>query len=173
MLVLVMSLLCWTQTEGGCSETLVSISGDNGELSAGESFKLSCEFTCLGAHHVAQLWRNSGYKDGVSLVNITSIHPSVSLVLIISFATKSDTGNYSCMTQPPDTISPTVSIQIADNLTTTMSTLTTANISSCYSTQQPSRAAGLQGQVWYWMLLGKSAILLFSLASLAVKYKRG
>ncbi|XP_016519761.1 uncharacterized protein LOC103156351 isoform X1 [Poecilia formosa] len=33
--------------------------------------------------------------------------------------------------------------------------------------------SSLQGQMWYWMLLGKAAILLLSLASLAVKYKRG
>lgn len=33
--------------------------------------------------------------------------------------------------------------------------------------------AGLQGQMWYWMLLGKAVIFLLSLTSLAVKHKRG
>lgn len=32
--------------------------------------------------------------------------------------------------------------------------------------------AGLKGQMWFWMILGKTGILLLSLASLAVKHKR-
>lgn len=44
---------------GSCSATSVRILGDNMELSAGEGFNLRCEFTCLGAQHVAQMWRNS------------------------------------------------------------------------------------------------------------------
>lgn len=31
--------------------------------------------------------------------------------------------------------------------------------------------AGLKGQLWFWVLLGKTTILLLSLASLAVKHK--
>ncbi|XP_044075031.1 uncharacterized protein LOC122886646 isoform X2 [Siniperca chuatsi] len=175
MLFLVIMLLCWTQTEasaGGCSGALVSISGGNSVLPAGQGFKVSCEFTCLSPQHVTQLWRESRNEDRVSLVNITSNLSSVILVLSISSATKADTGYYFCRTQPPDTISPKVAIQIADNVTT--STLTTPSTPRCDSTQQHSSAAGLQGQIWYWILLGKTAILLLlSLASLAVKYKRG
>ncbi|KAF1383272.1 hypothetical protein PFLUV_G00130020 [Perca fluviatilis] len=170
MLFLVMSLLYWSQAEGGCRGAIVSISGDR-ELSAGEGFNLTCEFKCL-AHHVAQLqWRNSSQEGRVSLVNITSILPNVTLVLSVSSSTKTDTGYYSCRTQPPDTISPEVWIQIADNLTTP--NLTTSSTPRCDSSEQPSSVAGLQGQLWYWILLGKTAVLLLSLAYLAVKCKRG
>ncbi|KAL7386488.1 hypothetical protein ABVT39_009291 [Epinephelus coioides] len=171
MLFLVMSLLCWSQTKGGCSGPIVSISGDEWILSAGDGFKLSCEFVCLTVQHVAQLWRNSPQEESVSLVNVTSILPNVTIVLSISSATKADTGYYSCMTQPPDTISSEVLIQVADNLST--STLTTSSNPGCASTKKYSSAASLQGQIWFWILLGKTAILLLSLASLAVKYKRG
>lgn len=44
---------------GSCSATSVRILGDNMDLLAGEGFNLRCEFTCLGAQHVAQMWRNS------------------------------------------------------------------------------------------------------------------
>ncbi|XP_078121034.1 uncharacterized protein LOC144527052 isoform X2 [Sander vitreus] len=165
MLFLVMSLLYWSQAKGGCSGAIVSISGDR-ELSAGDGFNLSCQFTCLRAQHVAQLWRKSPHEGSVSLVNITSMLPNVTLVLSVSCATKTDTGHYYCKTQPPDTISPVVSIQIADNLTT-------SSTPRCDGSQQHSSVAGLQGQIWYWILLGKTAILLLSLAYLAVKCKRG
>ncbi|MED6255507.1 hypothetical protein ATANTOWER_010736 [Ataeniobius toweri] len=55
----------------------------------------------------------------------------------------------------------------------TSSTLTTPSSQKFCSTDQHSSQAGLEGQMWYWMLLGKAAVLLFSLVSLAVKYKRG
>ncbi|AWP04747.1 Hypothetical protein SMAX5B_016304 [Scophthalmus maximus] len=160
---------------GGCSETLVSISEYDRVLSAGQGFTLSCEFTCLGVQHVAQLWRNQEFEDRVSLINITSIHPNVSLVLSISFATKADAGYYSCRTQPPDTISPMVLIQVAENLTTstTTSPLTTSSGWTCVSSEQPSCAAGLKAQIWFWMLLGKSATLLLGVAFLALRYRRG
>ncbi|KAL7386487.1 hypothetical protein ABVT39_009291 [Epinephelus coioides] len=116
MLFLVMSLLCWSQTKGGCSGPIVSISGDEWILSAGDGFKLSCEFVCLTVQHVAQLWRNSPQEESVSLVNVTSILPNVTIVLSISSATKADTGYYSCMTQPPDTISSEVLIQVAGKI---------------------------------------------------------
>ncbi|XP_071348089.1 uncharacterized protein [Trachinotus anak] len=173
MLVLVMSLLCWSQAEGGCRGPLVIISANKMMLSDGEDLRLRCDFTCLRAKHVAQLWKNREYEDRVSLVNVTSLVPSVSLVVNMSFATEAHTGYYSCMTQPPDTISPDIFIQTAYNLTTVTSTPTTSSTSRCDSTQQLKGAAGLQGQIWFWMLLGKCALLLLSLASLAVKHKRG
>ncbi|KAI3374482.1 hypothetical protein L3Q82_006307 [Scortum barcoo] len=174
MFFLVMSLLYWTQIEG-CGRPRVSISnGDGIRLPAGEGFKLSCDFKCLTPRHVAQLWRNNSQE---SSINLTSTLPSVTLVLSISSATMADTGYYFCQTQPPEAISPQVSIQIEsemlmkDNLTT--SNLTTPSTPQCDSTEQHNSAPGIQGQLWYWNLLGKTAILLLSLASLAVKYKRG
>ncbi|KAK2843978.1 hypothetical protein Q5P01_010637 [Channa striata] len=178
MLFLIMSLLHWTQTEGRCSAA-VSITGQDRQLSVGEGFKLSCEFTCLGGQHVAQLWRNSRSGDGVSLVNVSSVLPNVSLVLNICSATKADSGDYQCRTQPPNTISPLLSIQIADDLTTRKSSRPTnssqqPNSAGCECTQpcDPTSQNGLRGQIWYWMLLGKTAVLLLSSAFLAVKYKR-
>ncbi|MEQ2312442.1 hypothetical protein AMECASPLE_031037, partial [Ameca splendens] len=136
------------------------------------------------------------------LINITSSQPNVTVDLNIHFATTTDTGNYSCRTDPPDAISPLVYIQITgshrepENVPTvsgqetayaqeklpshqregsqsTSSTLTTPSSQKFCSTDQHSSQAGLEGQMWYWMLLGKAAVLLFSLVSLAVKYKRG
>lgn len=43
---------------------------------------------------------------------MTSSHPDVTVVLSVSSATELDTGYYLCTTQPPDTISPQVLIQI-------------------------------------------------------------
>ncbi|KAM7378750.1 hypothetical protein PAMP_004349 [Pampus punctatissimus] len=179
MLFLVMSLLYWTQTEGSCSETSLTFYGDN-TLYAGDSFKLACEFKCLEPQHVAQLWKNRGYENGVCQVNVSSIQPNMTVVLHINSVTKADTGYYSCMTQPAETFSQ-IYIEIVegtrhnttrDQSNFTASTLTTLSMPLCNSTQQYS-AAGVQGQVWYWTLLGKTFILLFSLASLAVKYIRG
>ncbi|XP_059201298.1 uncharacterized protein LOC131981023 [Centropristis striata] len=186
MLFLLMGLLCWSQSEGGCSETVVSISGDDRQLSAGDGFNLSCEFTCLRAHHIAQLWWRSPQEEKVSLVNMSSVLPDVVLVLRVSSATKTHTGYYSCRTQPPDTISPDVLIQITDDpstpaLTTptlatptlTTPTLTTPSPPQCVSSSQQSTAAGLQGQMWIWVLLGKTLVLLLSLICLSVNYNRG
>ncbi|KAI9537833.1 hypothetical protein NQZ68_020806 [Dissostichus eleginoides] len=177
MLLLLVSLLYLSPAEGGCSRAIVIISGDDRLLSSGEGFNLSCEFSCLRAHHVAQLWRSApqegdtiSAKESMSLVNMSSALPDVILVLRIRSATPAHSGDYSCMTQPPDTISPKVSILIADNLTTSSPAPSSSPL--CDSSQQHSRATALQGQLWYWILLGKAALLLFSLACLAVKYKR-
>nr|XP_046263731.1 uncharacterized protein LOC124069059 isoform X2 [Scatophagus argus] len=116
------------------------------------------------------MWRESEDQDRVSVFNITSILPDVIVVVTVDSATTADTGRYFCMTMPPDAISPQVLIQIADNLTT--STLTTPSTPLCDSTQKHSSATGLLGQIWYWILLGKTAIFLFSLAALAVKCMR-
>jgi len=47
---------------GVCSQALVSISPREMFVHTGAHFKLSCEFTCLSAQHVAQLWRDYGNK---------------------------------------------------------------------------------------------------------------
>ena len=52
----------------------------------------------------------------MSLINITSTVPDVTVVLNVSSATKADTGYYSCMTLPPDTISPEVLIEISGKI---------------------------------------------------------
>ncbi|CAK6969407.1 hypothetical protein L3Q82_006307 [Scomber scombrus] len=131
--------------------------GDKVELHAGESIKLTCEFKCLEAKHVAQLWKNRGYEGGVCLVNATSIQPSVALVLHISSVTKADSGFYSCTFQPSDTISQ-ISIEIVEgsrlnasasapdpgNFTT--SDLTTASMPLCNSAQLNTSTAGESSQ---------------------------
>lgn len=55
-------------------------------------------------------------QDKVSLVNITSSLPDMIVILSINSATKADSGYYSCKTQPPDTISPPVLIQVAGKI---------------------------------------------------------
>ncbi|XP_067460970.1 uncharacterized protein [Thunnus thynnus] len=179
MLFLVVSLLCWTQTEATyrqCGKTSMTFYGENMVLHAGEGFKLGCEIKCLEAQHVAQLWKNRGYEGGVCLVNVSSIQPNVTLVLHISSVTKADTGYYSCTVHPSDTISqifiqivegtrPNTSATTPDPRNFTTSTLTTPSLPVCNS-------SGLQGQLWFWMLLGKSAIFLLCLVCLAVKYKK-
>ncbi|XP_027138694.1 uncharacterized protein LOC109140292 isoform X2 [Larimichthys crocea] len=170
MLFLMMCLLYWTQTEGSCSGAIVSIFEDDMVLPVGGGFNLSCDFTCLERHHIPQLWRRSE-QDTVSLVNMTSIFPNVIMVLSISSATKADAGSYFCRTEPPDTISSSVIIQIADNLTA--STLTTPSTPQPDSSQQKNSAAGLLVQIWFWVLLGKTTILILSVTALAVKHKRG
>lgn len=50
------------------------------------------------------------------LVNITSYLPNVTVALSIDSATSADTGYYYCMTDPPDTISPNVLIEVAGKL---------------------------------------------------------
>lgn len=162
LLVLVVSLLCWTEAEDDCNQAGVNTSGDM-VISPGEAFRLNCTFICLKNSHVAQLWKNNE-----PLVNISSALPNVTLVLNVQSFTKAHTGQYQCKTYPPHTISPTFSIQIAEEI----SSLTTSS-PKCNCTQQTHNATGLKGQVWFWVLLGKTTILLLSLASLAVKHKTG
>ncbi|KAM8728810.1 uncharacterized protein AB9X84_001975 [Acanthopagrus schlegelii] len=169
MLFLAMILLYWTQTEGGCIGTSVKIYGKN-NIPAGKNFNLSCEFTCLEPKHVIQLWRNRRNEEKVSLVNVTYILPNVTVVLSISSAMTEHTGYYSCRTEPPNAKSPDFFVQISDPPVT--STPTTLSTPQLVSTQKHSNAAGLSGQMWFWILLGKTTIFLLSLASLAVEYKR-
>ncbi|KAM9321979.1 uncharacterized protein KZ484_020223 [Pholidichthys leucotaenia] len=171
MLVVVMSLLCWTQAQGACNTPKVILHGNEMMVPVGGAFTVNCEFTCLTVKHVAQLWRDHP-QDKASLLNATAIKPNVTLVLNISSATEGDGGHYFCMTHPPHAISPRIQIRV-DNLTRYNSTLTTPSITHSEHTQQPSSTAGLLGQMWCWMLLGKTAILLLIVASLTVKYKRG
>ncbi|KAG8013847.1 39S ribosomal protein L37 [Nibea albiflora] len=130
---------------GSCRGAIVSIVEDAMLLPVGGGFNLSCDFTCLEGHHVAQLWRKNE-RDTLSLVNMTSIFPNMTMVLSISSATKADAGSYFCMTQPPDTISPLVFIQIADNLTA--STMTTPSTPQPDSIQQKNSAAGVRQALW-------------------------
>ncbi|KAM9718415.1 uncharacterized protein ACNS7B_019602 [Menidia menidia] len=168
MFALVMCLLFWTPDEGICCHPLVHISPKSAfELPPGAHFKLSCEFTCLHAQHVAQLWRENG-KEKVSLINVTSNHPNVTVDLNVSFVTKAYTGSYCCMTNPPDTISPSVFFKITDTLTKTF-TLTTTSAPTCNGTHQHNGARGLQAQIWCWMLLGKTVIFLLIIASLTYR----
>ncbi|XP_076732741.1 uncharacterized protein LOC143413474 [Maylandia zebra] len=164
LLVLVVSLLCWTEAEDDCDQAGVNTSGDM-VISPGEAFRLNCTFICLKNSHVAQLWKNNE-----SLVNISSALPNVTLVLNVQSFTKAHTGQYQCKTYPPHTISPAFSIQIANNFTGKPPSLTISS-PKCNCTQQTHNAAGLKGQLWFWVLLGKTTILLLSLASLAVKHK--
>lgn len=50
-------------TYEGCGETSMTFYGDNVGLHVGASLKLTCEFKCLKAQHVAQLCKNDrGYE---------------------------------------------------------------------------------------------------------------
>ncbi|XP_030017199.1 uncharacterized protein LOC115437936 [Sphaeramia orbicularis] len=192
---LVLSLLISTQTAGGCTKTSVTLRQNNSCLLAGESFHLSCEFTCLGAQDFALLRRKKSLNEiGDVLVNMTSLQPNVTLGLHISSATKADTGYYSCRTDPAKTISRDVVIQITDNAATckwvtpgttrvysALQQLSTAVITPELNVTAPNTArvdsnhhqpstAGLQGQMWFWLLLGKASFLLLSLASQALKH---
>ncbi len=72
---LFMSTSFTASSVAGCS-TSVSISGgDDRVLPAAEGFKLSCEFTCLRPHHVAQLWRDSTHEVGKVLQHFYFITP--------------------------------------------------------------------------------------------------
>lgn len=59
---LLMSYLFHCIFVGACSETIVSISGENRVIPVGYGFNLSCKFTCLRPQHVAQIWREDVHE---------------------------------------------------------------------------------------------------------------
>ncbi|XP_016519762.1 uncharacterized protein LOC103156351 isoform X2 [Poecilia formosa] len=179
MLALVISLISLIPANGAAHGADVSISPGNGfKYRVGVDFNLSCKFTFLSSMHFAQMWKEGERKK--CLINMTSSQPNVTVILHITSAKIADTGNYSCSTHPDyktvDAISPLVYIQITGSQATPSTPTTVSNQKLCSTDlhKEPDLyVSSLQGQMWYWMLLGKAAILLLSLASLAVKYKRG
>ncbi|KAM3605151.1 uncharacterized protein V6R79_021450 [Siganus canaliculatus] len=110
------------------------------------------------------MWKKDAHQVKTPLFNVTSDLPYLTVVLSVASATNADSGDYSCMTQPPDAIGAEVAVEVTGNLAT--SSPTTGSSPQCDSSLQTSHA-GLQGQMWFWILLGKTAVLLLSLATLA------
>ncbi|XP_021177749.2 uncharacterized protein LOC105933867 isoform X2 [Fundulus heteroclitus] len=146
------------------------------------------------------MWKNYNSENQECLINMTSTQSNVTAGLNIKFTTAEDAGTYSCSTFPPEAHSLQIPIvvngsqgdckpvstvevkerlpghQRQDSLPTPSALTTLSSQRLCNRDQYSSEAgdnSGLWGQMWYWMLLGKAAILLLSLASLAVKCKRG
>ncbi|XP_078143737.1 uncharacterized protein LOC144542127 [Centroberyx gerrardi] len=133
---------------------------------------ISSEYT-----EVYILCGTSGSADSECLVNISSAQPSLTLVLHISAATGADSGRYYCKTQPPNALSNRALIQVAEGPSPPVPSgdpssppgSPAPNLTTPNTHTQGTSAAGLLGQMWWWVLLAKIAILLHMLTYLAAK----
>ncbi|XP_019900613.2 uncharacterized protein LOC109615554 isoform X3 [Esox lucius] len=107
----------------GCSDTSIDSDFGDQRLLSGQSFNLTCKFSCLKSYHTVQWW-----KDDHVLLSASSIQGNISLCLHVSDARVKDSGNYSCKTQPPDAIGTVGVIVVEDLPTAAVSTATVPTI---------------------------------------------
>ncbi|KAJ8011022.1 hypothetical protein DPEC_G00053880 [Dallia pectoralis] len=142
----------------GCSDTSIDSDFGNLRIRSGQSFILTCEFSCLMLGHTIQWW-----KDSQVLLNASSSRPNISLSLHVRNANVNDSGNYSCKTKPPNAIGTVGNITVEDFPTVAVSTdpesIVTSTVTVSTFTPPPS-PSGLMIIVVACYLLLKAGLLI-------------